>query len=160
MPSTDDESPLRGVAQSAEATATYLTDIQHVLMDIGRRLETLQHETRVHLRGTHVEGDRWKEAHLRALPVEAAMKKTVRDLKKAVDDLERLTFKRRAHQEKVNALPAIRREKQLAKARKKNPAQIQAAPQNSSESTQGVSAATGMGYGNPTSIHDMKRKSA
>ncbi|MFJ3072764.1 hypothetical protein ACIPJE_29215 [Streptomyces albidoflavus] len=160
MSSTADESPLRGVAQSAEATATYLTDIQHALMDIGRQLETLQHETRVHLRGTHVKGDRWKEAYLRALPVEAAMKKTIRDLKKAVDDLERVTFKRRAHQEKVNALPAIRREKQLAKARKKNPTQIQAAPRNSAETPRGVSGAAGMGYGNPASIHDMKRKSA
>ncbi|MBL3805032.1 hypothetical protein ACWGSE_24240 [Streptomyces diastaticus] len=160
MTSPADESPLRGVAQNAEASARYLADIQRTLMNIGRQLETLQHETRVHLRGTHVEGDRWKEAHLRALPVEAAMKKTLRDLKKAVDDLERVTFKRRAHQEKVNALPAIRKEKQLAKARKKNPTQIQAAPGNPSESTQGVSGATGMGYGNPASIHDLKRKSA
>ncbi|MFD6132977.1 hypothetical protein ACFWC2_29230 [Streptomyces diastaticus] len=160
MTSPADESPLRGVAQNAEASARYLTDIQRTLMNIGRQLETLQHETRVHLRGTHVEGDRWKEAHLRALPVEAAMKKTLRDLKKAVDDLERVTFKRRAHQEKVNALPEIRREKQLAKARKKSAPQINAAPQNSSGAPQGVSAATETGYGNPTSIHDLKRKSA
>ncbi len=50
--------PLRDVAQNPDAFVRYLAEIQRVLLDIGRNLETLQIETRVNLRKTHVEGDR------------------------------------------------------------------------------------------------------
>lgn len=146
-------SPMRDVAQNPEATARYLADVQRVLLEIGDNLEILARETRVHLRGTHVDGDRKFEARLRALPVERALKSVLRNLNGLTDGLEATAFKRHAFATKVNNLPKERNQKQLEKARKKNP-QIQAA-QNSYP--QGGQQATGHGYSGPASIYDLGR---
>ena len=148
-------SPLRDVAQSPEATARYLADVQRVLLDIGKNLETLSHETRVHLRDTHVEGDRWYHARLRAMPVEKALGSVLRNLNHLTEGLEKSAYKRRAHDEAVVNTAKGRREKELERRRKKNPQLLQAAP-NSPQDTPSQNS----GYGGPTSLYDMGRESA
>lgn len=138
---------LRGVAQNPEAFAAYLADTQRVLLEIGANLEVLRRETRVHCRGTHVEGDRWYHARMRALPVEKALRDALRHVKALTEGLERSTHKRRAHEEQVRALPVQRQEKALAKARKKNPPlQLRTTPQAEPNQT------------GPTSIYDLRRE--
>ncbi|MFB7211059.1 hypothetical protein [Streptomyces sp. NPDC056255] len=149
-------SPLRDVAQSPEATAQYLADVQRVLLDIGKNLATLAIETRVHCRSTHVDGDRWYHARLRALPVEKALKDVLKHVNGLTVGLEKSAYKRNAFADEVKKLPAMRREKELEKERKKNP-QLQAAPENQGQ--QGARASD-MGYGGPTSIYDLDRESA
>ncbi|MFF3941661.1 hypothetical protein [Streptomyces phaeofaciens] len=155
MTSTDPttHSPLRDVAQSPEATARYLADIQRVLLEIGDNLETLTRETRVHLRTTHVEGDRWYHARLRAQPVERALKDVLRHLNGLTDGLERAAYKRNDFADKVKALPTERREKELERQRKKNP-QIPSAPNSAPEAGR---QAPGHGYSGPASIYDLGR---
>ncbi|MGA5424402.1 hypothetical protein [Streptomyces lavendulocolor] len=150
-------SPLRDVAQNPEATARYLADVQRVLLDIGKNLETLAHETRVHLRDTHVEGDRWYHARLRAMPVEKALGQVLRNLNNLTQGLEKSAYKRRAHDEAVVNTAKERKEKELEKWRTKNPQPLQAAPNPPQEGAQSQN----LGYGGPTSIFDLgNRESA
>ncbi|GGQ47813.1 hypothetical protein ACFFKE_08430 [Streptomyces mutabilis] len=149
-------SPLRDVAQNPEATARYLADVQRVLLDIGKNLETLAHETRVHLRDTHVEGDRWYHARLRAMPVEKALGNVLKNLNNLTEGLEKSAYKRRAHDEAVVNTAKGRKEKALERERKKNPPTLQAAPNPPQQGAQGQN----LGYGGPTSIYDMGRESA
>lgn len=150
-------SPLRDVAQNPEATARYLADVQRVLLDIGKNLETLARETRVHLRDTHVEGDRWYHARLRAMPVEKALGQVLRNLNNLTQGLEKSAYKRRAHDEAVVNTVKERKEKELEKWRKKNPQPLQAAPNPPQEGAQSQN----LGYGGPTSIFDLgNRESA
>ncbi|QDN64295.1 hypothetical protein [Streptomyces sp. S1D4-14] len=149
--------PLRDVAQSPEATARYLANVQRVLLDIGKNLETLALETRVHCRDMHVEGDRFYDAWLRAQPVERALKDVLKNVQAVTKGLEKSAYKRRAHDEAVANTGRKRKEKELEKKRKNAPP-IQAAPQNSPQ--QGAQIPN-MGYGVPTSIYDLgNRESA
>ncbi|MFC9602449.1 hypothetical protein ACFTTN_03155 [Streptomyces niveus] len=148
---------LRDVAQNPEATARYLADVQRVLLDIGKNLETLALETRVHCRDTHVDGDRFYDAWLRAQPVERALKDVLKNVQAVTKGLEKSAYKRRAHDEAVANTGRKRKEKELEKSRRNAPP-IQAAPQNSQQ--EGVYG-QGMGYGGPTSIYDLgNRESA
>jgi hypothetical protein len=148
--------PLRDVAQSPEATARYLADIQRVLLDIGKNLETLALETRVHLRETHVEGDRWYHARLRAMPVEKALKDVLKNLNSLTEGLEKSAYKRRAHDEAVVNTARTRKEKELERQRK-NPQLLQAAPENGER----VHTDPNSGYSGPTSLYDLgNRESA
>ncbi|SEB31755.1 hypothetical protein SAMN04490357_0205 [Streptomyces misionensis] len=144
-------SPLRDVAQNPEATARYLADVQRVLLDIGRNLETLAQEIRVHCRDTHVEGDRFYDAWLRAQPVERAFKDVLRNVEAVTKGLEKGAYKRRAHDEAVANTARKRKEKELERQRKKTPQPLQAAP---TPPQQGASSQN-IGYGGPTSIYDM-----
>lgn len=149
--------PLRDVAQSPEATARYLADIQRVLLDIGKNLETLALETRVHLRETHVEGDRWYHARLRAMPVEKALKDVLKNLNSLTEGLEKSAYKRRAHDEAVVNTARTRKEKELERQRRKNPQLLQAAPENGER----VHTDPNSGYSGPTSLYDLgNRESA
>ncbi|MFF8329212.1 hypothetical protein [Rhodococcus qingshengii] len=150
---TNRPSPLRDVAQSPEATARYLADVQRVLLEIGDNLELLARETRVHLRGTHLDGDHWGEARWRALPVERSLQSVLKRVHGLTADLEKTAFKRHAFSEKVNKLPKERQQKALEKARKKNP-QIQAAQNSSPQAGQ---QDPGRGYSGPASIYDLGR---
>ena len=143
--------PLRDVAQSPEATARYLADVQRVLLAIGKNLETLAVETRVHCRDTHVEGDRFYDAWLRAQPVERALKDVLKNVQAVTKGLEKSAYKRRAHDEAVANTGQKRKEKELEKKRK-NASPIQAAPQNPPQ--QGGQSQE-FGYGGPTSIYDL-----
>ncbi|GHD52265.1 hypothetical protein [Streptomyces galbus] len=149
--------PLRDIAQSPEATARYLADVRRVLLDIGKNLETLAIETRVYLRDTHVEGDRWYHARLRAMPVEKALGSVLKDLNDLTAGLEKSAYKRRAHDEAVVNTAKERKEKELERQRKKNPQQLQAAPNQAQQDAQSPSS----GYSVPTSIYDLgNRESA
>ena len=153
----DETAPLRDVAQSPEATAQYLADLQLHLLQISKNLETLAHETRVHCRGTHVPGDRWYHARLRALPVEKALRDVLKHLGGLTEGLEKSAYKRNAFADDVKALPGKRREKELEKQRKKNP-KLQAAPGSASQED---ARSKNSGYGGPTSIFDLNdRESA
>ncbi|MGC5041085.1 hypothetical protein ACLQ2C_36720 [Streptomyces sp. DT73] len=158
MTSNDpNHAPLRDVAQNPEATARYLADVQRVLLDIGRNLEALALETRVHCRDTHVEGDRFYDAWLRAQPVERALKDVLKHVEGVTKGLEKSAFKRRAHDETVSNTAKKRKEKELEKKRKNAPP-LQAAPQNPPQ--QG-GRGRNSGYGGPTSIYDLgNRESA
>ena len=157
MNSTDQTpAPLRDVAQNAEATARYLADMQRVLLDMGANLEILQRETRVHCRSVGVEGDRWYHARLRALPVEKALKDVLKSLNSLTDGLEKSAYKRRSHDEVVVNTGRTRKEKELEKARKKNPQPIQAAPNSGERGDSGQNP----GYGGPASIYDLGKRSA
>lgn len=158
MNSTDpNHAPLRDVAQNPEATARYLADVQRVLLDIGKNLETLAIETRVHCRGTHVDGDRWYHARMRALPVEKALKDVLKHVSGLTEGLEKTAYKRNAFADEVKKLPGKRREKELEKQRKKNLQPLQAAPQSPQQGAQSQN----MGYGGPASIYDLgNRESA
>jgi hypothetical protein len=149
-------SPLRDVAQNPEATARYLADVQRVLLDIGKNLETLATETRLHLRKTHVEGDRWYHARLRAMPVEKALGNVLKNLNDLTKGLEKSAYKRRAHDEAVVNTARERKEKELERQRKKNPQQLQAAPNPPQQGAPGHNS----GYSAPTSIFDLGRESA
>lgn len=145
--------PFRDVAQSPEATARYLADVQRVLLDIGKNLETLAVETRLHCRSTHVDGDRWYHARKRALPVERALRDVLKHLSGLTGGLEKTAYKRNAFADEVKALPRIRREKELERQRKKNP-QLQAAAGNQPQGGQGVNS----GYDVPRSVYDLGRR--
>jgi hypothetical protein len=149
-------SPLRDVAQSPEATARYLADVQRVLLDIGKNLETLAIETRLHLRKTYVEGDRWYHARLRAMPVEKSLGNVLKNLNNLTEGLEKSAYKRRAHDEVVVNTVKERKEKELERRRKKNPTMLQAAPNPPQQGAQSQN----LDYGGPMSIYDMGRESA
>ena len=153
---TQAQSPMRAVAQNPDAFAAYLANVQRVLLTIGRDLESLQNETRIDLRSTHVKGDRWYHARMRALPVEKTLKDILGHLEGLTQGLEKATYKRRAHAEEVNALPGKRKAKELAK--KKNRPVLPAGTQNN---TGPVPNAPESVYGDPASIYDLgKRRSA
>lgn len=156
-PKKEKPSPLEDVAKSPEATARYLTDLQSHLLGIGENLATLARETRVHCRGTHVEGDRWYHARLRALPVEKALRDVLKHVDGLTEGLENAAFRRNSFADQVKELPGKRRDKELEKRRKKNP-QLQAAPQNPPQQD---AQSQNYGYGGPTSIYDLgNRESA
>ena len=114
-------------------------------------------ETRVHLRDTHVEGDRWYHARLRAMPVEKALGSVLKDLNDLTAGLEKSAYKRRAHDEAVANTAKERKEKELERQRKKNPQMLQAAPNSTQQGAQSPSS----GYSVPTSIYDLgNRESA
>jgi hypothetical protein len=147
-------SPLRDVAASPEATARYLADVQRVLLDIGANLELLARETRVHCRGTHIDGDRWYHARVRAMPVEKALKDVLRNLHGLTDGMEKTAYKRQAFADTVKKLPKERQEKELEKKRKKNPqlsGMQNSVPQNTGQH------APGSGYSGPASVYDLHR---
>ncbi|MFI8343958.1 hypothetical protein ACIF8W_28355 [Streptomyces sp. NPDC085639] len=149
--------PLRDVAQNPEATARYLADVQRVLLDIGRNLEALALETRVHCRDTHVEGDRWFDAWMRAQPVERALKDVLKHVEGVTKGLEKSAFKRRAHDEAVANTAKKRKEKEMEKKRKNAPP-LQAASQSPPQ--QGAPSRNS-DYGGLASIYDMgNRESA
>ncbi|WP_228925376.1 hypothetical protein [Streptomyces sp. DH7] len=150
--------PLADVAASPEATARYLADVQRVLLDIGRNLESLALETRIHCRDTHVKGDRWFDAWMRAQPVERALKDVLKHVEGVTNGLEKSAYKRRAHDENVTAVEKKRTEKALGKSRKKNPPQLNTAPVNTGQ----VPQQENMRYADPTSIYDLRndRRSA
>ncbi|MFF2308534.1 hypothetical protein ACFVVP_39295 [Streptomyces sp. NPDC058128] len=149
-----DHSPLRDVAQSPEATARYLADVRRVLLDIGKNLQTLAVETHIHCRDTHVEGDRFYDAWLRAKPVERALENVLKNLQSVTKGLEKSAYKRRAHDESVADTRRKRAEKELERIRKKA-APLQAAPANPPQ--QGAQNQNS-GYDVPASIYDLSRR--
>lgn len=152
--SGQEEPPLRRVAKDPEAFAQYLADVQRWLLSIGANLEQLHRETRVHCRGRHVEGDRWYHARLRARPVEQALKDALGHITALTDDLEKTTHKRRAHEEEMNSLPRQRKEKALARQRKRNARRpIPIESRERSETDTGKTR-----YSEPTSIYDLGRR--
>ncbi|MFG2463351.1 hypothetical protein ACGFWE_40750 [Streptomyces sp. NPDC048523] len=150
----DPNAALREIAQNPAACAHYLADFHRVVLDMQAKLEILQRETRVHCRGTHVEGDRMGQAFLRSFPVERALNDVLKNLKSATAGLEKSAHKRHAHDEKVNEVKKQRKEKAQLKARKNN-ASLPAAPENPVQ--QGVQSPN-MGYGGPTSIYNLDRR--
>ncbi|MER8268014.1 hypothetical protein ABT007_27885 [Streptomyces griseus] len=150
--------PLADVAASPEATARYLAEVQRVLLDIGKNLESLALETRVHCRDTHVEGDRWFDAWMRAQPVERALRDVLKHVEGVTKGLEKSAYKRRAHDENVAAVGKKRKEKALEKSRKKNPPQLNTAPENTGQ----VPQQENVRYADPASIYDLRsdRRSA
>ncbi|MFI2241164.1 hypothetical protein [Streptomyces chrestomyceticus] len=157
----DPNAALRQIAQNPAAYAHYLADFNRVVLDMQAKLEALQHETRVHCRGTRVEGDMRGQAFLRSFPVEKSLRDVIKNLRNAVSGLEDSAHKRHAHDEKVKEVKKRRREKAQIKQRKNSP-QLQASPQNWQSSQnpgpqQGVREAD-MGYGGPTSIYDLGRR--
>ncbi|SEE61334.1 hypothetical protein [Streptomyces sp. TLI_105] len=150
--------PLQDVAASAPATARYLADIQRVVRDTERHLATLADETSVHLRGTHLQGDRFWHAKNRARPVEKALRKVLRDAKNLAADLEAAAYSRHAFDENCANTVKERKEKELEKQRKKNPQQIPPMP----AAPPGLHSKPESGYASPVSnIHDLRgRESA
>ncbi|MFD8023504.1 hypothetical protein ACFV6G_24150 [Streptomyces lavendulae] len=150
----DPNEALRKIAQNPAAYAHYLADFHRVVLDMQAKLEILQRETRVHCRGTRVEGDKRGQAFLRSFPVEKSLNDVLRNLKSATAGLEKSAHKRHAHDEKVKEVKKQRMEKAQIKERKNNPL-LQAAPESTWQ--QGVPSSS-MGYGGPTSIYDLGRR--
>ncbi|MFI1839496.1 hypothetical protein [Streptomyces olivaceoviridis] len=153
----DPNAALREIAQNPAAYAHYLADFHRVVLDMAAKLEVLQRETRVHCRGTRVEGDKLGQAFLRSFPVEKSLSDVIKHLKGVTSGLEKSAHKRHAHDEKVKEVKKQRKEKELLKERKNNPP-LQAAPENPGQ--QGAQSPD-MGYGGPASIYDLRgRESA
>ena len=150
----DPNAALREIAQNPAAYAHYLADFHRVVLDMQAKLEILQRETRVHCRGTHVEGDKRGQAFLRSFPVEKSLNDVLKSLKNATAGLEKSAHKRHAHDEKVNVVKKQRKEKEQLKARKNNPS-LETAPENPVR--QGTQSPN-MGYGGPTSIYNLDRR--
>jgi hypothetical protein len=144
------KSPMRVMAENPVATARYLAETQRTLLEIGANLESLARETRVHLRDTHVEGDRWYHRKLRARPVERALQQVLNNLHDLTLGLEKTAYKRRAHDEAVVNTLERRKEKALEKQRR-GTQELQAAP---AEVTDNMNS----GYGGPTSIYDLRHR--
>ncbi|WP_329625908.1 hypothetical protein OG357_38390 (plasmid) [Streptomyces sp. NBC_01255] len=158
QPGQDTPNPLQDVAANADATGHYLADIQRVVRDTERYLATLSDETSVHLRGTHLKGDRFWHAKNRARPVEKALRKVLKDAKNLAADLEAAAYSRRAFDENCANTVKERKEKELEKQRKKNPPQIPPMP----ATPPGLHNRPVSGYTSPVSnIHDLRgRESA
>ncbi|MFJ1847077.1 hypothetical protein [Streptomyces sp. NPDC088146] len=150
----DPNAALREIAQNPAAYAHYLADFHRVVLDMQAKLEILQRETRVHCRGTRVEGDKMGQAFLRSFPVEKSLNDVLKNLKGISSGLERSAHKRHAHDEKVKEVKKSRKDKAQLKTRKNNPS-LQAAPENSGQ--QGVQSPN-VGYGGPTSIYNLDRR--
>ncbi|WP_424893288.1 hypothetical protein [Streptomyces sp. XH2] len=150
----DPNEALREIAKNPAAYARYLADFHRVVLDMAAKLEVLQRETRVHCRGTRVEGDKMGQAFLRSFPVEKSLNDVIKNLKSVTSGLEKSAHKRHAHDEKVAEVKKQRKEKKLLKVRKNNPP-LQAAPQNPQQpGAQGAN----MGYGGATSIYNLDRR--
>ncbi|MEV7898591.1 hypothetical protein [Streptomyces cyaneofuscatus] len=150
----DPNAALREIAQNPAAYAHYLADIHRVVLDVQAKLEILQRETRVHCRGTRVEGDKMGQAFLRSLPVEQSLNGILKNLKGISSGLEKSAHKRHAHDEKVNEVRAKRKEKKQLKVHKASPS-LQAAPESSGQ--EGAQSPN-PGYGGPTSIYNLPRR--
>jgi hypothetical protein len=150
----DPNAALREIAQNPAAYAHYLADINRVVLDMAAKLEVLQRETRVHCRGTRVEGDKMGQAFLRSFPVENSLNGILKNLKSVSLGLEKSAHKRHAHDEKVKEVKRRRKEKAQIKSRKNSPP-LQAAPENPGR--QGAQSSD-MGYGGPTSIYNLDRR--
>ncbi|MFF9870163.1 hypothetical protein ACF1G0_33100 [Streptomyces sp. NPDC013953] len=150
----DPNAALREIAQNPAAYAHYLADFNRVVLDMQAKLETLQRETRVHCRGTRVEGDKMGQAFLRSFPVEKSLNDIIKNLKSISSGLEKSARRRHAHDEKVKEVKRRRKEKVLLKERKNNPP-LQAAPESSGQ--QGAQSLN-VGYGGPTSIYNLDRR--
>ncbi|MFD5426382.1 hypothetical protein [Streptomyces sp. NPDC127084] len=149
----DPNAALREVAQNPAAYAHYLADFYRVVLDMQAKLEILQRETRVHCRGTRVEGDRMGQAFLRSFPVEKSLNDVLKHLKSARVGLERSAHKRHAHDERVKEVAKQRREKMQIREQKNNPP-LQAAPESSGQQ---AAQSPNMNYGGPTSIYSLDR---
>ena len=147
-----DEQALREVAQSPAAFAQYLSNVLSTLLNVEHNLAILSRETRVHCRSTHVEGDRWYDARLRARPVEQALKGALSHVSGLSADLEKAAHKRHAHEDRVKALPGERRQKELAKARKKGAPALQPVPRQEAPGQEPAQAA-----GAPSSVFDLRK---
>nr|WP_202450550.1 hypothetical protein [Streptomyces sp. SID4917] len=145
---------MREIAKNPAAYAHYLADFNRVVLDMQAKLEILRRETRVHCRGTRVEGDRMGQAFLRSFPVEKSLNDILKNLKSISSGLEKSTHKRHAHDEKVKEVKRQRKEKTQIEARKNNPP-LQVAPENPGQ--QGAQSSD-MGYGGPTSIYNLDRR--
>lgn len=150
----DPSAALREIAQNPAAYAHYLADFNRVVLDMAAKVEILQRETRVHCRGTRVEGDKLGQAFLRSFPVEKSLNDILKSLKSISSGLEKSAHRRHAHDEKVKEVKRQRKEKEQIKARKNNPS-LQAAPENP---TQQGAQSPNMGYGGPTSIYNLDRR--
>ncbi|MES5824878.1 hypothetical protein [Streptomyces sp. RG80] len=150
----DPNAALREIAQNPAAYAHYLADFHRVVLDMQAKLEILQRETRVHCRGTRVEGDRMGQAFLRSYPVEKSLNDVLKNLKNATAGLEKSANRRHAHDEKVKEVKKTRKEKEQLKARK-NHQPLQAAPENPGQQS---APSPNMGYGGPTSIYSLDRR--
>lgn len=150
----DPSAALREIAQNPAAYAHYLADFHRVVLDMQAKVEVLQRETRLHCRGTRVEGDRLGQAFLRSYPVEKSLTDILKHLKGMSSDLEKSAHRRHAHDEKVKEVKKLRKEKAQIKARKNDP-QLQAVPESpGQEGPQGQNP----GYGGPTSIYNLDRR--
>ncbi|MBM7167463.1 hypothetical protein JQK87_03345 [Streptomyces sp. G44] len=150
----DPNAALREIAQNSAAYAHYLADFNRVVLDMQAKLEILQRETRVHCRGTRVEGDKMGQAFLRSFPVEKSLNGILKNLKSISLGLEKSAQKRHAHDEKVKEVKKNRKEKAQIKARKNSPP-LQAAPESPG---QPGAQSPDMGYGGPTSIYNLDRR--
>ncbi|MEU3855036.1 hypothetical protein [Streptomyces sp. NPDC029554] len=150
----DPNEALREIAQNPAAYAHYLADFHRVVLDMAAKLEILQRETRVHCRGTRVEGDKMGQAFLRSFPVEKSLNDVIKHLKGVTSGLEKSAHKRHAHDEKVKDVKRQRKEKAQLKQRKNNPP-IESAP----ESPERHDAQNhDIRYAGPTSIYDLGRR--
>ncbi|GAA2524467.1 hypothetical protein [Streptomyces longisporus] len=153
----DPDAALREIAQNPAAYAHYLADFHRVVLDMQAKLEILQRETRVHCRGTHVEGDMRGQAFLRSFPVEKSLNNVIKNLKNVTSGLEKSAHKRHAHDEKVKDVVKQRKEKAQLKEQKNNPPAIQPGTENGQQ----VHGNQNPGYANPASIYDLgDRRSA
>ncbi|MBT2369964.1 hypothetical protein J7E88_33035 [Streptomyces sp. ISL-10] len=150
----DPNAALREIAQNPAAYAHYLADFHRVVLDMAAKLEVLQLETRVHCRGTRVEGDKMGQAFLRSFPVEKSLNDVLKNLKSVSAGLEKSAHRRHAHDEKVKEVRKQRKERAQLQGRKNKPT-LQAAPERSPEGGEKDSNA---GYGGPTSIYNLDRR--
>jgi hypothetical protein len=150
----DPNAALREIAQNPAAYAHYLADFHRVVLDMAAKLEVLQRETRVHCRGTRIEGDKLGQAFLRSFPVEKSLNDVIKHLKSVTSGLEKSAHKRYAHDEKVRETGRRRKEKAQLKGRKEK-LSLQAAPEGSERPG---TRSPDMGYGGPTSIYDLGRR--
>ncbi|MFE5199914.1 hypothetical protein ACFQ93_40485 [Streptomyces sp. NPDC056601] len=144
------EGPLADIARNPDAYARYLADLQRVLLEMKRNVETLQTHVRVHCRGQRVEGDKWGQAWLRAFPVEQSVRSVISDLESLAKGLEKSAHKHHAHAEGIRNVAKERKEKALEKSRKKNPLP-QAVPVQPAQPPQ-AGQTPNMGYSGPTSL--------
>lgn len=150
----DPNAALREIAKNPAAYAHYLADFHRVVLDMAAKLEVLRLETRVHCRGTRVEGDKRGQAFLRSFPVEKSLNDVLKNLKSLSAGLEKSAHKRHAHDEKVKEVEKRRKEKVQLRERKSNPT-LQAAPESATERDQ---QGPNVGYGGPTSIYNLNRR--
>ncbi|PRH79665.1 hypothetical protein C6N75_08480 [Streptomyces solincola] len=146
------------IAASAAATARYLADLQLTVRDMERHLAVLTDQTTVHVRGTHLQGDRFYHARLRARPVEKALEKALRDARSLIADLERAAYQRRDFDTGCDTTVKDRKQKELEKTRKKSPHAIPPRPNIPPQ----VPQQPNTGYAAPVAgIHDLRgRESA
>ncbi|GAA1552845.1 hypothetical protein [Streptomyces globosus] len=150
----DPNEALRAIAQNPAAYAHYLADFHRVVLDMAAKLEVLQRETRVHCRGSRVEGDKLGQAFLRSFPVEKSLSDVIKHLKGVTSGLEKSAHRRHAHAEKLNEVKKQRKAKALLKERKNNPPLPDASQESRQQGVQG----SNVGYGGPTSIYNLDRR--